>query len=167
MCFRCVAACYQRPVVVFSPDNLAKSLHEALLKLSDLFFPYQTDHLFRCEMDEVGEEMVDHLLYVASKCTQHLLLTVREEDLKCMQAAGIYPIVLVLQYTPSNIQNTAGKQQEEQVQKVFYRHEYEVMSMDQSEADDLDGLAGRVEKQVQMMQMEVIWIRCSKATAPF
>ena len=42
-----------------------------------------------------------------------------------------------------------------------------VMSLDSSEATDMDRLATRLEKQVHVMQSEVIWIRCSKVTAPF
>ncbi|KAK2172002.1 hypothetical protein NP493_1003g00010 [Ridgeia piscesae] len=167
MCFDVVAACHQRPVVVFSPEDLRVPLHEALLKLSASFSPYQTDHLFRSEIDEVGLEMVDHLLAVASKRTQHLLLTVREEDIKHLHAAGIYPIVLLLQCAPPHRHTPAQTQQKEQLQKVFYRHEYEVISVDQTETADMDSLARRLEKQVQMMQTDVIWVRCSKVTAPF
>jgi len=43
----------------------------------------------------------------------------------------------------------------------------EVISVDQTETADMDSLARRLEKQVQMMQTDVIWVRCSKVTAPF
>ena len=43
----------------------------------------------------------------------------------------------------------------------------EVISVDQTETADMDSLARRLEKQIQMMQTDVIWVRCSKVTAPF
>ena len=43
----------------------------------------------------------------------------------------------------------------------------EVISVDEAETADVDSLTRRLEKQVQMMQTDVIWVRCSKVTAPF